>query len=271
MQYAPEASTSPEGASLRKPADYERLVRTVEWKLIEMPLPRLQTIGNTGDRFIYEIGWDTTVRRKDISFYQNGRDTCFDNNIRFKPLVGDYFLQLNHLLRPLIYRKWTSLVAQFNKLPDSELESFLFERLRISTAPIREPLWEMQKRRCFYCEGPIRRPDAADVDHFLPWSRFPDNGIENLVVADRLCNQYKKDFLAGTSHLVRWRTRFDATSPDGPQVMLLAELTGWDSHPDKTFSAARAIYLRLPTDALLWHRLREFVTPDAGQMQSVFG
>jgi hypothetical protein len=29
---------------------------------------------------------------------------------------------------------------------------------------------------------------ARPRDHFIPWSRHPDNGIENLVVTDRRCN-----------------------------------------------------------------------------------
>ena len=41
----------------RHRAAFERLVRTVEWKLIEMPLPRVQIVGDREDRFIYEIGW----------------------------------------------------------------------------------------------------------------------------------------------------------------------------------------------------------------------
>jgi hypothetical protein len=41
-RHAPDASAPRWHARLAAPAAYERLVRTVEWKLIEMPLPRLQ-------------------------------------------------------------------------------------------------------------------------------------------------------------------------------------------------------------------------------------
>jgi hypothetical protein len=41
----------------RHRAALESLLRTVEWKLIEMPLPRAQIVGDREDRFIYEIGW----------------------------------------------------------------------------------------------------------------------------------------------------------------------------------------------------------------------
>ena len=49
-----------------------------------------------------------------------------------------------------------------------------------------QDLRELQDNRRFYCE---RRIDGqVEVDHFIPWARHPDNGIENLVVADQRCN-----------------------------------------------------------------------------------
>ncbi|MBI1735744.1 MAG: hypothetical protein HYR51_11280 [Candidatus Rokubacteria bacterium] len=70
------------------PAGFERLVREVEWKLIEMPLPRLQVIGTTAAEFIYTIGWDATVRREMVRRYQTGAGGSFDNRILLKPGVG---------------------------------------------------------------------------------------------------------------------------------------------------------------------------------------
>jgi hypothetical protein len=45
-------------AAARYSPGYERLVATTAWKLAEMPLARLQHIGNVADPFLYEIGWD---------------------------------------------------------------------------------------------------------------------------------------------------------------------------------------------------------------------
>jgi hypothetical protein len=47
-------------------------VKTVEWMLIEMPLPRLQMMGQSLDPFIYEIHWDAHVRRRDVDRYLGG-------------------------------------------------------------------------------------------------------------------------------------------------------------------------------------------------------
>ena len=48
----------------------ERLVRRVEWKLIEMPLPRLQMMGQSYRPFIYEIYWDQRVEQREVTGYQ---------------------------------------------------------------------------------------------------------------------------------------------------------------------------------------------------------
>jgi HNH endonuclease len=75
----------------------------------------------------------------------------------------------------------------------------LFGAMRVSLDKVRQPLREFQENRCFYCETPIRGP--AEVDHFIPWARHPDDGIGNLVAADARCNNDKRDFVASTEHL----------------------------------------------------------------------
>jgi hypothetical protein len=126
---------------------------TVEWKLIEMPLPRLQMMGQSLDPFLYEIHWDARVQRRDVE-----RAAGFDNRVLLKPRVGDYLLQLNGLLRPLIQRRWAAMVAQLNRLEDSQLEAFLFGADRVQTARIRAGLWEIQGSRCFYCDARLGDP-----------------------------------------------------------------------------------------------------------------
>jgi len=234
---------------------YEQLVRSVEWILIEMPLPRLQTIGLSRDPFLYEISWDESVRRGDL-----GRE--FDNNIRLKPGAGDHLIQLNGLLRPFIHKKWASMVARINRMPENELEDFLFGVERVSSAKIRGRLWEIQERRCFYCRDGIPEPHRGEVDHFLPWSRYPDNGIENLVVAHRRCNGDKRDFLAASEHVENWSLRLDPDSTTRSDLAALSKTSSWERNPEKTRSAARALYLRLPADAKLWRNARIFVPPD---------
>jgi hypothetical protein len=234
---------------------YERLVQSVEWILVKMPLPRLQTIELNRDPFIYEINWNESVRYRDLR-------TNFDNNIRFQPGAGNCLIQLNGLLRPLIQKKWAAMVARINKLAENQLEDFLFGVDRISSARIRSGLWEIQDKDCFYCRERIPEPNRGEVDHFLPWSRYPDNGIENLVMAHKRCNSDKRDFLAATDHVEHWKSRFPSDPARSSDLSVLAEDVEWERDPEKTKGAARALYLRLHAEARLWSNGRSFAHPD---------
>ena len=180
-----------------------------------------------------------------------------------EPGVGEYFLQLNGLLRPLIQRRWAAMVAQLNRLEESQLEMFLFGADRTRTAKIRVGLWEIQERRCFYCDARIAEPVRGQVDHFVPWSRYPDDTLDNFVVADISCNGSKSSSLAAADHLTRWTRRFVEGSSEYAQLADLTQRAAWDRQPDRSLNVARAIYLRLPDDARLWLRGKEFVPPDS--------
>jgi 5-methylcytosine-specific restriction endonuclease McrA len=60
-------------------------------------------------------------------------------------------------------------------------------------------------------EGEARSLGRRDeVDHFIPWARYPDDAVENLVAADGRCNSAKRDFLASGGHLGWWMERLTA-------------------------------------------------------------
>ena len=260
-RHAPEAATSWQGR-LAAPKPYEGLVRSVEWKLIEMPLPRLQRMGAASEDFVYEIGWNERITKRMVDRYVEGDTGAFDNRVNLKPGVGEYLLQLNGLLRPLIHRRWCAMVAVLNKLEDSRLEAFLFGAERVPTVKVRVGLWEIQGKRCFYCAGRLVDPGKGQVDHFIPWARYPDNGIENLVVADVACNGDKGSSLAAGEHVTRWAAQLSSAGGVASQLAELAARTGWDRHAERTVSVARGIYLSLPQSAKLWLRRKEFVAVD---------
>jgi len=109
-----DASASLTTARLRAPAAWDRLVARVEWKLVEMPLPKLQRVGTTLDPFLYRIDWTDDVRR---AAYLGGD---VDRRIRFVGDAADHLLRLAPLLRPIIQSEWTRLVAQLNRERVSE-------------------------------------------------------------------------------------------------------------------------------------------------------
>lgn len=248
-------------AKREAPDLYRTLVRKVEWKLAEMPLPKLQRVGVLETEFLYRIVWDDSVKQRD--FFAPG----FDRTIRFVGGAADHLLRLSALLRPVIQREWVRLVANFNRgvAPEVQLEEFLFGVERVPTAQVRTDLAELQNTRCFYCDGPLR--SGFDVDHFVPWSRHPDSGLDNLVAADKGCNNAKRDHLAAADHVARWLDRSARYKTDLEEI---AQRRGWERERERSIASARSIYLRLPVDAVLWASRGIFVEVNRPQLERAF-
>ena len=86
----------------------------------------------------------------------------------------------------------------------NNVEQFLFGTERRSLLGIRAGLADIQKGRCFYCGSPLR---GGEVDHFIPWSRYPRDLAHNFVLADAKCNSLKSDLLAAPRHTRNWIER----------------------------------------------------------------
>jgi len=245
-------------ARLRAPNAYERLLRNVEWTLVLMPLPKLQRVGRELRPFIYDIGWSDDIKKS------QWRDPhWFDNRIHFIGRAAEHLVRLSGLLRPMIQHKWAQKVAQLNALEITRLESYLFGSSRQSLSPVRAGLRDIQKGDCFYCQRPLR--SAGEVDHFLPWARHPDDGIDNLVVAHAGCNSSKRDFLVAARHLGRWRER---TEVHHEELEQLAGEKSWPREPSRILGSVRAVYLRLPEGVSLWLGRDEFEAAEAKALRS---
>jgi hypothetical protein len=237
---------------------FERLVSEVEWKLIEMPIPRLQVVGRgEEDRFLYEYGWTPAVRRSAVTSYQRGDRDAFHNELDLQPGVAEGLVALNGVLRPVIHHEWALKVAALNSLPEQKLEAFLFGSERVSLEPVRVSLLELQRGRCFYCED--RLNGRSDVDHFIPWARYAENALENLVVAHERCNRKKRDFFAALPHLARWRKR---TRRHGDDLDSIADAVRWPRDAERALSVVTAMYSRLPERAPLWLSANDFLPLD---------
>ncbi len=263
----------PQGASL----DDARAADPEGWRQIEadllavvigMPLAKLQRFGDgrraSEDRFIYDFPWREEVGRQTVS------KPDFDDSIRLRPGVGGWLVRLAPLIRPLVQAKWAARVAARNSdLVDAErLDEFLFGAQRISLQRIRGPLAEAQGHDCFYCAGHLGTRCA--VDHYLPWSRHPDNTIDNLVAAHTACNNAKAASLAGLEHLRRWLARFQPSDPAYIALAQTASATGWPQRSDRVLSTARATYLWLPDGTRLWQQGTSFEQLDTAKMRSLF-
>jgi hypothetical protein len=250
-----------EAARRQRRNEFAQLVADVEWKLIEMPLPRLQVVGNQSAPMLYEINWDANVERNSVfkaefRKYVKAQQSTFDNRIRLLPGVAEALIRLGGVLRPLIQQQWVAEIAAFNELQQDDLQRFLFGEQRVALVRMRGPLVELQNGRCFYCENPL--DGSVEIDHFVPWSRHPDNGIYNLVGTHKQCNSKKSDFFASSAHLVRWRKRCESSGALAKELERIADELEWPTHRDTTLHVARSVYARLPAATPLWIRGDEF-------------
>jgi hypothetical protein len=156
--------------------------------LDEMPLWRLQKLRHGSLEFLYRPG-----SRPDTIVLLRG--------------VAANFRHLHSFVLRMVQSEWLrfvqSLPANQRLLgATSDLSSFLFGADRGAIVRAAPKLRELQSGRCFYCESMLRA--AVDVDHFIPWSRYPRDLVHNLVVAHRTCNSLKSDVLAAEPHRLRW-------------------------------------------------------------------
>jgi 5-methylcytosine-specific restriction endonuclease McrA len=178
------------------------LLRNVESTVRRMPLWKLQTVGSRRLDFLYE---DRAA--------ENPRD------ITLRPGVAYCFREFYSLITDMVQGAWTAHVRRTNNAllgPTSELREFLFGTDRRDLSAYRTILEDVQRGRCFYCEGRLRG-DASAVDHFVPWRRYPFDLAHNFVLAHRGCNGHKGDRLAAVPHLRRWRTRNEESAYDLPR------------------------------------------------------
>jgi len=156
----------------------------------EMPLWKLQTVGSERLDFLYD------------------NLDCTTTTITLKPGVAFCFRAFYGLLRDLIQGAWVRFVQRLNssKLGNlTDLGTFLFDQERSSLELYKQVLLDFQERKCFYCQGDLR--GGMDVDHFIPWSRYPTDLGHNFVLAHARCNNAKSDYLGAESHLQSWARR----------------------------------------------------------------
>jgi 5-methylcytosine-specific restriction endonuclease McrA len=232
----------------RFPTEYRRAVDAVEDTFVRYPIPLLQVVGARSLPFLYFADWGEGTTA--ASLRSGGRD-----RVRLLPGVADRLVVLGPLLRPLIELHWVRDVARWTGMTteDESLRHHLFGAERVVfPSMLVGALREMQDGCCFYCGD--RLASRGEVDHFLAWSRWPNDAIENLVVADR-CNRAKSDHLVAAEHLDRWLLRSDRAG----ELAAIAEGCRWESDPERSAALVRSTYGHLAAGTPLWVREKEFV------------
>jgi len=168
---------------------WRSLVGDVRQVVSVMPLWKLQTVGSDRLEFLYKnVGRGKTIT--------------------LKPAVAFCFRAFYGLLRDLIQGAWVRFVQKLNANALGNLTdmgSFLFGHERGVLEAYRNILLEAQTGKCFYCRKDLQR--KMDVDHFVPWSRYPTDLGHNFVLSHPACNNAKSDHMAAEEHLAAWSER----------------------------------------------------------------
>ena len=98
----------------------------------------------------------------------------------------------------------------------------MFDQERSSLEAYKHILIDVQDRQCFYCHQELRT--NLEVDHFVPWSRYPTDLGHNFVLAHPRCNNSKSDYLAAEQHLESWSQRNRVRSVELDQRLIDAGL-----------------------------------------------
>lgn len=170
------------------PVHETRLLGEIERTIREMPLCRLQTVGQKSLNFLYDNPVDYQVRE-----------------ITLKPGVAYCLRAFYSFITSMIQGAWLTYIRRNNAGivgEKADLQEFMFGVRRASLAPLRSVLYELQDGRCFYTDR--RLGDDVEVDHFIPWSRYPMDLGHNLVLACGPVNRKKSDHIAAEEHLEKW-------------------------------------------------------------------
>lgn len=135
---------------------------------------------------------------------------------RFRPIINELAQSrwVSHL------RSIKSNSELLGQAPgDDTLREFLFNPVRgDELSAIRNVLVPIQglskgKTCCFYC-GEGVDPSHAQVDHFLPFTRYSHTRIFNFVLACPSCNASKSNWLVDAHHVERWMRRNEDRGDD---------------------------------------------------------
>lgn len=173
----------------RNTHSWHSLVKSVEKVVKVQPLWKLQTIG---------------TMRLDFMYDNVDSGSC----VTLKPGVAFCLRAFYSLILQLVRSSWMDFVRQLNTqdVGDSaDLAGFLFGTERTDLSRHAVILRDYQADQCFYCDGGLK--GTGEVDHFVPWSRYPVDFGHNFVLAHSTCNGNKSNFLACNEHLARWCER----------------------------------------------------------------
>ena len=178
----------------RETREYESLLARVAKTVREQPVRYMQNLNGERLDFLFELAPD-------------GR------GIRLLPGVAWCLQEFHDLIQDQLRSRWVEHVRRISSNArlignHRDLEVFLFGQQRAPLARVRDALLDIEGDRCFYCSRQMPT-GKVEVDHFIPWSRYPRDRGHNFVLAHAACNNRKRDALASAPYLGRWIDRLE--------------------------------------------------------------
>ncbi|PKH58029.1 endonuclease [Shewanella sp. Choline-02u-19] len=227
-------------AELKKHEDWCKLMSKTRRTFKDGPLWRLQLLAG-----------------KEVCFYYPHQKSI--DYIELNPGVAFCFRRFYDLVISLSRTHWTQKVSNFPTNiqlfgGQSDVSNFLFGKERNALIKVRPVLHQIQQGNCFYCKKPLK--EAGEVDHFIPWARYPNDLGHNFVLAHRVCNNAKRDHLAAQQHKDRWFEQ-NIICNDKTITSALGQYFICESQRSEAI-AAWAYQSAIQSHSLLWLSGREF-------------
>ncbi|ATQ32117.1 HNH endonuclease domain-containing protein [Rhodococcus ruber] len=239
-----EGLRTAEAARAASHPSYQALVRSLRKTVAQYPLTHLQTVLDT--RIRDDFLFDASAFRKKMTVADVNRVAM----IVLRPGVPEGLRRTSTLLRAFVRSLWAQDVIALNRaeLDAEDLDGFLFGADRVALRALVDPLRDLQGDRCFYCATRMR--DDVQIDHVVPWSLVPIDGVANLVAADTRCNLDKSASVPVRMHIRRAldRAHLDDVAAATKMPVLFR----------RTASAAEGMYGSLPVGSLLWRQVQDY-------------
>lgn len=161
-----------------------------------------------------------TIKNNPAKYLQSAQDKVIreflyvynpkENAIVLMPGIAYCFTRFSQIIHKLCQQYWTEFVRKnrHNQIyfsDDIDLQQFLFHQSRQNLKVLEFILIDIQQGQCFYCHKPLE--NNIEVDHFIPWSKYPVDTTHNFVLTDHKCNNSKRDYLAEELFYEKWLKR----------------------------------------------------------------
>lgn len=177
---------------LKKSSHWYSLVSKSKRTIKEGPLWRLQILSGSVETFLYKHD-----KQSKNLILNDGVAACF----------RQYYELIISILRSHWLEKIRSMPANQTVIgSDGDLSDFLFGEKRNALSKVKPVFQDIQKGQCFYCDKPLKQ-NKSEVDHFIPWAKYPSDLAHNFVLACHPCNNNKRDHLAAKPHYEKWHVQ----------------------------------------------------------------